>query len=186
MTKYRISCFVRDKKIKRSFDLVLGREYDLSGTGYRFKAVDYFPDFYLDENNIPLNGSSQPRNPALRLVISSAGASEERWVFSNHPSMAMGEDRNIKVVFDSEPMVKEYRSFLTVLDGQHSEAAIIRVNHPFSRKGFSVYQSGSPEEPALEVVRDPGTAVVFAGFLLLNAGIIMIYAVRLRPAGEKR
>ena len=82
--------------------------------------------------------------------------------------------------------VKEFRSRVAVIDDAQRPALTkeIRVNHPLQYKGYAFYQSGyNPKDPdwtGLEVSRDPGLPLVYAGFFLLNAGTLLMLFKR-RP-----
>ena len=77
--------------------------------------------------------------------------------------------------------IKEFRGRVAVIedDSQVILTKEIRVNHPLKYKGYAFYQSGyNPKDPdwtGLEVSRDPGLPLVYAGFFLLNAGVIIIF-----------
>lgn len=77
--------------------------------------------------------------------------------------------------------IKEFRSRVAVIEDDNRIALTkeIRVNHPLQYKGYAFYQSGyNPKDPdwtGLEVSRDPGLGLVYAGFFLLNAGVIIIF-----------
>ena len=179
---YKIRLLVVDKNTRKSYSAIQDKEYIVPGTEYRFSVIKYFPDLAMDENNNPINNSEEPNNPAILIKISSEKSSEERWLFSKHPKMSFGKDQNIKFIFDWEPMIKEFASKVKFIDADKEKTSVIKVNHPAQYKGYSFYQSGydkdKPGWTALEVVRDPGVPVVFAGFVFLNMGIIAIYLQR--------
>jgi hypothetical protein len=186
---YKIRLLVTDKNIRKSFSAIQDKEYVIPGTEYRFSVIKYFPDFSLDENNNPLNNSEVPNNPAVLIRIISEKSKEERWLFSKHPKMSFGKDQNIKFIFDWEPMIKEFASTVKFTGADKERSAVIKVNHPALYKGYSFYQSGydkdKPGWTALEVVKDPGVPIVFAGFVFLNIGIIAIYLQRLNLKNKK-
>lgn len=83
---------------------------------------------------------------------------------------------------DNNPrQIKEFRSRVAVIEDDNRVALTkeILVNHPLQYKGYAFYQSGyDPKDPdwtGLEVSRDPGLPLVYAGFFLLNAGVIIIF-----------
>jgi hypothetical protein len=186
---YKIRLLVVDKNIRKSFAAIKDKEYAVPGTEYSFSVIKYFPDFAMDENHNPFNNSEAPNNPAILIRISSEKSKEERWLFSMHPKMSFGEDQNIKFIFDWEPMIKEFASTVKFIDADKEISVVIKVNHPAQYKGYSFYQSGydkdKPGWTALEVVRDPGVPIVFAGFVFLNIGIIAIYLKRLNFNNKK-
>jgi cytochrome c biogenesis protein ResB len=58
------------------------------------------------------------------------------------------------------------------------------VNDPLSYKGYSFYQSNyrkeDPTYSGILVVRDPGLPVVWAGFVMVCAGVIFAFYARPR------
>jgi len=126
------------------------------------------------------------------LKVTSLKAKEERWVFAKHPGMGANQDENIKFRFDYQPMIKEFRSRVRVIDEKDKQSltADIKVNSPLSYKGYSFYQSGYDEDnlkyTSLDVVSDPGVSFVFAGFLVLNAGLIVIFYPKLKPVSSRK
>lgn len=77
--------------------------------------------------------------------------------------------------------IREFRSRVAVIENDNRVALTkeIRVNHPLQYKGYAFYQSGyNPKYPdwtGLEVSRDPGLPLVYIGFFLLNAGVIILF-----------
>ena len=179
---FKLGVAVADGKLKKKFDAVPGREYALGG--YSFVIKGYYPDFALDEQNRPVNLSDKALNPALLLLLRTPAGDERRWVFARHPDISMSGDDQVRIVLLQKPMVKEFRSRLRFSDGKRIFSGDATVNGPVSFGGYTFYQSGYDEEKpdwtSLEVVRDPGVPLVFTGFVLLNLGIIMIYAGKRR------
>jgi cytochrome c biogenesis protein ResB len=179
---FKLGAVVEDRKLRKKFDAVPGREYKVADTGYAFTIKGYFPDFSVNEEGMAENLSDKALNPTLLVEITSPQGSESRWVFARHPDISMGRDRNIRIVFLQEPLVKEFRSRLLFSDGKRRVERDVKVNGPVSFGGYTFYQSGydpdKPEWTALEVVKDPGVPFVFAGFLFLNIGIIALYGRR--------
>ena len=188
--KYEIKTFVVDQNLKSSYKLDKAKEQKIGDTGYSFSVIDYLPNFGLDEKMKPFNKSAVPDNPAVLLQINSSQASEKRWVFAKHPGMGRNQDPNIKFLFNYMPVIKEFRSQLKITDELTNQAtfANIRVNFPFSHKGYTFYQSGYDQNnlkfTSLDVVRDPGVGFVFAGFLILNFGLVVIFYPKLRKASK--
>ena len=72
--------------------------------------------------------------------------------------------------------IKEFRGRVAVIEDNNRVALTkeILVNHPLRYKGYAFYQSGyNPKDPdwtGLEVSRDPGLPIVYAGFFCLMPG----------------
>ena len=142
----------------------------------RVKALDYYPDFYLN-NTGPATKSQSPANPALRLELADARGTEKHWGFARFPDFHASPKNRYRVLYEpSEPRVKQFRSEVSILeDGFIAARRTMEVNKPLRWKGYPLYQAGyDPENPhfsSLLVSRDPGVPVVYLGFLLLTAGL---------------
>jgi cytochrome c biogenesis protein ResB len=79
----------------------------------------------------------------------------------------------------------DFRSDVTIRENEKEpvRSAII-VNRPLTFKGYSFYQSFyDPVAGAwtgIEVVRDPGVPFMYAGFALLNVGILLMVGSKLK------
>lgn len=96
-----------------------------------------------------------------------------------HPKPVMlGQLSTKVVVFElTSKMVKEYLSNVTVVEkggavSQHE----IKVNHPLSFQGYTIYQSSydpsNPNFSIFQIVYDPGLWWVYSGFMILLIGMI--------------
>ena len=79
-----------------------------------------------------------------------------------------------------------YRSRVHVRDAARGEPmpAVIEMNKPLAYGGYRFFQSSyrmdlQPPMTILSVSRDPGQPVVFAGYTLLVAGMILVFATRI-------
>jgi cytochrome c biogenesis protein ResB len=191
--KYEIKARVESGQVVAGYKLDKAQEQKIADTGYSFAVKDYLPDFGLDENRKAYNKSDQPNNPAVLLLINlPSGASEERWVFANHPGMGLSRDENIQFRFEYQPQVKQYLSRVRIIDDRNGriENATIKVNSPLSYKGYSFYQADYDHDQqkftVLEAVFDPGVGFVFTGFLVLNLGLAIIFYPKLRSGFNRK
>jgi len=91
-----------------------------------------------------------------------------------------------ELVYAVTPMVGAYRSEITVNTGKADrESWSLIVNNPYYRAGYRLYQANyrKDEEGAytisgLEVVKDPGLPVAFAGFWTLILGVFWQFYIR--------
>lgn len=189
---YPVRVRIEDSGTKAGFNAVKGEEYRIGDTGYSFKVVSFFGHFALGEDRVPVNLSDQPLNPAALVRIDSPSGAEDRWIFSEHPDIIPGDDPNIRFRLDIKPHIKEFRSRVRVNDNRKGVSFVkdIKVNSPLSYGGYNIYQSRYDAENSswsgFDVVYDPGVPVVFAGFLLLNAGIIMMFLPKLIGSFKNR
>ena len=102
----------------------------------------------------------------------------ETTLFLKNGEIALDLHRN-------EKEAKEYRSFVSIWENNRElKHALIQVNGPLKHNGFSLYQANyDPENPTysgLQVVKDPGLGGVYAGFIMMSAGVIFIFYIRPR------
>jgi len=172
----------------------IGVESDISNTGYRIKVLRYLSDFAMDiTTKVAASRSAKPNNPAIevRLQKRRGGlnppyAFEEVstfWVFARFPDMHQKMDPNFRFTYrwvGRRP--KDFISKVAILKGsKEMMRKDIRVNEPLSFGGYKFFQSTYDTEAlewsGLQVVKDPGVGVVYAGFLLLIAGVTAVFYV---------
>lgn len=79
-------------------------------------------------------------------------------------------------------MASDYRSSIVASDPDENRRfqQVIRVNHPLNYNGFVIAQQSYREGPGgvdtsvFSVLRNPGTPVIFFGFVVLSVGIAVI------------
>jgi cytochrome c biogenesis protein len=177
-TAHQLHVNIVDSGVSKSIAVQPGKTYAVEGTDYTLDISRYVPDLYVDENRQVASRSENPANPALLVIIKRGEATENRWVFANHPDLKMSGDDNIAMKYRFERKAVDFKSTITLLDdGQKPATHVLEVNHPLTHKGYSLYQAHfDPDRlqwTGFDVVRDPGVNVVFAGILLLNAGVFL-------------
>ncbi len=182
----------------------IGVESDIRETGYKIKVLRYLNDFAMDiTTKVAASRSAVPNNPAIevRLQKRRGGlnlpyAFEDVatfWVFARFPDMHQKMDPNFKFTYHwigRRP--KDFISKVTVSKGgKEMISADIRVNEPLRFDGYTFFQSTYDTEAlswsGLQVVKDPGVPVVYAGFILLIVGLVTIFYVNpliQRPRSE--
>ena len=86
-TGVRVQITDRDGGAHESFDIPLGGAELLGESGLVLSAGVFLPDFILDESGIS-SRSSEPFNPAVRVVISEDGMEDfEGWLFAKMPEI---------------------------------------------------------------------------------------------------
>lgn len=183
---------VEEKNFRQQYALAMNQTQRIGATGYSVSVADYMPHFSLDEDMRPRNVSEMPRNPAVLVSIARGDFRENRWVFALHPQMG-AKDTAIKLGFAWTPAIKEFRSALRVIDEKAGRtlSGETKVNAPFRYRGYTFYQAGYDDEDLtytrLDVRRDPGAAIVFAGYIFLNLGLLAaFYPTLMAPAARKR
>jgi len=165
---------------------------------FSITVLKYIPDFVIDMTTKDVTSrSSVPRNPAILVAVAGPSYQNHRWLFAKFPDFVMhspdGEPKGLnplEMVYQASVSmnpraingpIKGFKSTLDFVEGNEAvvQAKTIEVNHPFSFKGYTFYQSGyNPDDPSytsLQVVKDPGVPVVYAGFSLLIVGLFIVF-----------
>jgi hypothetical protein len=154
---------------------------------------------------VPLR--KEGREPAIQLAVGGPAEMQQVWVLHGHAESVKVAGRFYDLQFDDAswpidfqmklegfrvvtyPGTQKPRSFesrVTIQDpragGEMSQ--VISMNHPLSYGGYTFYQSsfnkaGERYVSVLSVSRDPGTAVVFAGYIALVLGMVWVLVKRM-------
>lgn len=162
-----------------------GVESDIADTGYRIKVLNYLSDFAMDTiTKVAQTRSAKPNNPAIQVRLKSkAGQVSTFWVFARFPDMHQKTDPNFKFIYrwvGRRP--KDFISKVTILkENKELIKRDIRVNEPLNFGGYKFFQSSYDTEAlnwsGLQIAKDPGVGVVYAGFILLIAGFTLIFYI---------
>lgn len=185
----------QDSAIIAKIPTEIGVESNIADTGYKIKILRYLPDFVMDTSTkATATRSAVPNNPAIEAQLrDKAGRASTFWVFARFPDMHQKTDPNFKFTYrwvGRRP--KDFISKVTVLKGgKEMVSADIRVNEPLHFDGYTFFQSTYDTEAlswsGLQVVKDPGVPIVYAGFILLMLGLVTIFYVNpliQRPRSE--
>lgn len=101
------------------------------------------------------------------------------------------EDFHLQRYPQDPSVVSEFVSRIQLIGAGGTADTTVRVNHPIMHRGFRIYQLGyNPDDPtwtALLFVKDPGIPVVYTGFGLLLAGLLVtLYLVPLAASRVMR
>lgn len=149
--------------------------------GTTARLVRAYPDFVVGAGG-PATRSAEPRNPAAQMEVTRGGKRSRVWLFERFPSYAHAHGGAFglpDLLYRFEPAaVRQYRSEVDVVeDGKVVASRVVQVNTPLHWKGWTLYQSAYDPNDArvavLQVARDPGTPVVYLGFLLLPVGLLL-------------
>jgi cytochrome c biogenesis protein ResB len=162
---------------------------------YTVKVLRYVSDFSIDGASGEVKSRSEaPNNPALHVQVAGGGVTNTQWVFSRFPDFGShsgnGAGSPLKFRFlAAAPVergmsgaIKAFKSTVEIIEhGAVVDTRTISVNSPLSRDGFTFYQTSyNPDDltwSALQVVRDPGVPIVYAGFILMMAGLTLVFCV---------
>jgi len=170
----------------------IGTESRISDTGYKIRILRYLPDFVMDTaTKVAVSRSAAPNNPAIEVELKDkAGAVKKFWVFARFPDVHQELGADFKFIYNwvgRRP--KDFISKVTILKGGKAlMSKDIRVNEPLHFGGYTFFQSSYDVDnlnwSGLQVVNDPGVAVVYSGFILLILGLTMIFYVN--PLTQRR
>lgn len=171
--------------------------------GYRVVVAAYHPRARLTQH--VSNRSDEVRAEALHVVGHLNGLSADAWVgLRQAAELSLGNEvirlayqpaqRELpvsiklsdfrKIDYPGTDMAAGFESDVQLTDAKRGVILMrtISMNNPLRYRGFSFYQSsylqGPVETTVLSVRNDPGTPFVYAGFLIVIAGIVSLFALR--------
>jgi cytochrome c biogenesis protein ResB len=185
-----------DRNLKASLPIKVDVEQQFAE--FRIKVLRYVPDFVIDMGTKEVTSrSNEPRNPAILVAVDGPAYRNHRWLFAKFPDFVMhtpdGQPTGpcpLEMVYEdhaaAQPRVidspiKNFKSTLDVVEGDDAvvQGRTVEVNSPFTYKGYTFYQAGyNPDDlsyTSLEVVKDPGVTIVYAGFSLLIVGLFVVF-----------
>lgn len=146
--------------------------------GFPITVLQYLPDFVLDDQGRAGTRSGRPRNPAV-LVQVAASPPVRSWLFAKYPGGGHSSSLADPLLEYGyiEGKIKQFRSRLVILKGERPVIeGVAEVNRPLTFEGYTLYQSGydadNPKASTLQVAKDPGVPMVYAGFGCLSLGLI--------------
>lgn len=174
-----------------------GVELDIADTGSRIKVLRYVSDFAMDTaTKTVVSRSARPNNPAIEVELKDKdGKTNQFWVFARFPDMHQKMGPAFKFVYHwAGRRPKDFISKVTIFkDGREVIKKDIRVNEPLHFGGYTLFQSSYDTEQlswsGLQVAKDPGVGVVYAGFIMLTLGLVIIFyinpLIQSLPAGSQ-
>ncbi len=185
--------------------LETGRAYRHPSLGYEVEVAAYAPRAVRRRRFV--NRSDDVRAEAIHVVAREGGQSAEAWLAAGASAeLPLGADPVLlsyrsptrelpvtiklldfrKIDYPGTDMPSGFESDVELTDPTRGILLMrtIRMNHPLRYRGYSFYQSsyltGPPETTVLSVRRDPGTPLVYTGFLIVLAGVLTMFIFR-RP-----
>ena len=185
-----------DKKSKTVLPVKIGVEQAFDE--FKITVLKYIPDFMVDMQTREVTSrSSEPRNPAILVAVAGPNYSNHRWLFAKFPDFAMHSkdgatgQNPLEMLYQNHAAtaptridgpIKTFKSTVRVVEGDDVvQTRTVEVNSPFKYKGYTFYQSGyNPNDlsyTSLQVVKDPGVPVVYAGFTLMIVGLAIVFYI---------
>ena len=151
----------------------------IPGTSYQFQVEQSVLDFRFDmRTKQAFSASNEPNNPAVRVHVKGKDTDYSEWVFYRFSDFHRKEDRPLQMKYVWAPDVpKAFISTVVILEhGAVVKEQTIKVNKPLRYKGFSMYQATYDDQEqkwsGLEIVKDPGTGLVYISIIVIMAGLI--------------
>jgi hypothetical protein len=190
---------------KRIEPLEVGTRYTHPWLGYEVEVTAHHPRARLRQAFS--NRSNEVRSPALHLIGREGDQTAEVWLAAgNTTELPLGKDPLVvtygpaqrelpfsvklldfrKIDYPGTEMAAGFESDVEVTDRERGLILMrkIRMNNPLRYRGFSLYQAsfipGAVETTVLAVRSDPGTPFVYAGFLIVIAGVVSMFVLRPR------
>ena len=183
--------------------LEVGRSYDHPWTGSAFEVTAFYPRAQLHQhlNNI----DNEVKGEAIHVVGRDGPNTAQAWLRSReNQELRIGDE---KVIVEYGPAQKELPFAVKLLDfrridypGIQMAAAFqsdvelsdperglvmkrtISMNNPLKYRGFTLFQSsyiqGPVEATVLSVRNDPGTPLVYTGFIIIVLGVVTMFIFR--------
>jgi len=185
-----------EKNLKAALPIQVGLEQAFGE--FKITILKYIPDFIVDmQTHDVTSRSNEPRNPAILVAVNGPTYQNHRWVFAKFPEFVMHAPDSptagpspLQMMYQFQGVlpgrtmpagpIKSFKSTLELLEGGSVAGhRVVEVNSPFAFKGYRFYQSGyNPDDlsyTALQVVKDPGVPMVYAGFSLMIVGLFIVF-----------
>ncbi len=191
--------------------VTLGTRYTQPWSGDAFTVTAFHPRAAVISHIS--NRSDDVKAEMLHLVAREGGETAETWVsFRGTAPLALGkeplevtyrpEERALpftvklldfrKIDYPGIDMAAGFESDVQLTDSQRGLILMrtIKMNEPLRHRGYSLFQSsyipGAVETTILSVRNDPGTPLVYAGFLIVVGGMVALFMRRLPQSSRKR
>ena len=188
-----------------------GTWYPHAWLGYEFQVAAYYPRANVVQHI--RNRSDEIKAEILHLTAQEGGEAAEAWLgLRESASLALGKE---PVVVEYRPAQRELPFTVKLMDfrkftypgidmaaGFESDVQLtdakrglvlmrkISMNHPLRYRGYSLFQSsyidGEPQTTVLSVRNDPGCPLVYAGFLIVIAGVVTMFIQHSKPRRKGR
>ena len=191
--------------------LRLQTRYTHPSLGYTFEVSDYAPRAKLTQSFT--NRGDEIHLEAVHVMAQDGPSTAEAWVglretarlsLGAHPiTVAYRPDERTlpwtiklldfrKIDYPGTQMASAFESDVELTDPQRGVILLrtISMNNPLRYRGYSFFQSsyvpGTPETTVLSVRNDPGTPCVYAGFLIVIAGVVLMFLTPSKTSASKR
>jgi len=188
--------------------LQVGTRYTHPWLGYQFEVAVYYPKAKHIQHMT--NRSDEVRTEALHVIGREGEQTAEAWLgLRDSAALSLGVEPIIveyrpaeqelpfsvklldfrKIDYPGTQMAAGFESDVELSDSQRGLILMrkISMNNPLKYRGFSLYQSSYVPEPVettiLSVRNDPGTPLVYTGFLIVILGVASMFILRAKTSG---
>jgi len=174
--------YIKDGQIVESKPWEVEKKCTLEKIDQDIMISKYYPSFNVKQEVV--KSSDQLGRPAVFIEIEGPRGKMGEWVFSQSRYPTWYKDRNFALLYESTgESVKHYISNLRIIDNNEIvEEKSIKVNDPLKYKGYVIYQSSYDPEggrySGLQIVKDPGIPIAYAGFASLCFGVVFIFYIK--------
>ena len=185
--------------------LEIGKAYTHESLGIEMTVTEHFENAKLERTLT--NRTREVKAEALHVVAREGDRTDEAWLYSDQPAeMNLGGaplrveyrrgQRDLpvtikltdfrKIDYPGIQMAAGFESDVQLTDTERGTILLrkISMNNPLRYRGYSFFQSsfidGEPQTTVLSVRKDPGTPFVYAGFIIVIAGVVLLFVSRAR------
>jgi hypothetical protein len=197
-----------------SKQLTLGQPAQTSLSGLEFSVLRRFDNARIERTLLPVQPIRTEREPAILVKLVNSDQSRSLWLKKNDmqhetidgstyglsyesAQLPLGFDLTLnKFTIGHYPGARRPRSFesqITITDQTTGRVLnqVISMNHPVSYGAYTLYQSsyqrgGERLVSILSVSWDPGKPVVFAGYIGLMIGMLLVLIRKISPNKTQR
>ncbi|MBW7898584.1 Cytochrome c biogenesis protein Ccs1 [Candidatus Brocadiaceae bacterium B188] len=173
---------IKNNHITSTIPWELEKKYTIADSNHQIVVSKYFPSFNFRKEVI--KKSDTVGVPAIFVEAEGPSGKVDDWLFSNNQYATWYTDNNLALVYESMgESIKHFTSKLRIIENDQTVAEkTIRVNDPLTYKGYVIYQSSYDPEAGsfsgLQIVKDPGIPIAYAGFGSLCFGVIFIFYIK--------
>ena len=181
----------------------IGKPYIHEPLGDKFEVAAFYPHAVLTQQI--RNRGDEVKAEALHLLGRERNQTAEAWLsLRGTAELNLGKEPILieyrparyelpvaiklldfrKIDYPGTQMASAFEADVELTDSKRGLIMMrkISMNHPLRYRGFSFYQSsyieGPTETTVLSVRNDPGTPFVYAGFLIVIAGVVSMFVFR--------
>jgi len=197
-----------------SKQLTLGQPAQTSLSGLEFSVLQRFDRARIERTLLPVQPIREESEPAIRVKLVNGEQSRSVWLKKNDmqqetiagstyglsygsAQLPLGFDLTLnKFTIGHYPGARRPRSFesqITITDQTTGRVLnqVISMNHPVSYGEYTLYQSSYQQSEdrsvsILSVSWDPGKPVVFAGYVGLMIGMLLVLIRKISPNKTQR